>query len=237
MFHAKLFSSSTTTNERTNKRTNERTRGAPFLLRSHLSFSPLFLSPTKTPGGVLGDLLAQQTTGLPFDAARNLRLATFGLVFGGPAGHLWHRALDARFVAGGGASGGAARGFSSSPSSPSSSSSQPRVVLSKLACDQLLFAPVATALLFVFLKITEGGTPAEAAAFCAENWWRTLKVKREVFFSFFQVFFLSLFRTFDEEEKTHSFPFPLSPSLETCFFAKTKNKIFRPTGCCGPRPT
>lgn len=110
-------------------------------------------------GGVLGDLLAQQTTGLPFDAARNLRLATFGLVFGGPAGHLWHRALDARFVA------PAVRG----------SASQFRVVFSKLACDQLLFAPLATALLFVFLKVTEGGTPVEAAAFCAENWWRTLK--------------------------------------------------------------
>lgn len=67
------------------------------------------------------------------------------------------------------------------------------MVLSKLACDQLLFAPVATALLFVFLKITEGGTPVEAAAFCAENWWRTLKVSF-FFFSFSGFSFsLSLF--------------------------------------------
>jgi hypothetical protein len=94
------------------------------------------------------------------------------------------------------------------------------MVLSKLACDQLLFAPVATALLFVFLKITEGGTPVEAAAFCAENWWRTLKVSFFFFVFGFFFFSLSLF------SKRHS-----HFSLSRLFFS------FRPTGCCGPRPT
>ena len=119
----------------------------------------------------MGDLLAQQTTGLPFDVARNLRLATFGLVFGGPAGHLWHRALDSVFAV---ADGGRGRAVGKTNA---------RAVLSKLACDQLLFAPLATALLFVFLKVAEGN-PAEAVAFCAENWWRTLKVRRRGFFFF-----------------------------------------------------
>ena len=118
------------------------------LPRSLLSPPPPFL------GGVLGDALAQTTTGLPFDAARNLRLAAFGLVFGGPAGHYWHRALDARVL----------------PASPRS----PAAVAGKLALDQLLFAPVATALLFAFLKVAEG-TPDLALAFVRENWWRTLQ--------------------------------------------------------------
>ena len=156
---------------------------------------------------------------MPFDAARNLRLATFGLVFGGPAGHFWHRTLDSYFggsVTGG--RGGRGRGAFSS------SSSQPRVVLSKLACDQLLFAPVATALLFVFLKITEGGTPAEAMAFCAENWWRTLKVRKKFFlFRFF-------FRFFFRRGKKLTLFFSL-------FSSTTQKNKNRPTGCCGPRPT
>lgn len=99
------------------------------------------------------------------------RLASFGLLFGGPAGHAWHRALDSVVVFKGPA------GRSSSPPSSASSSSSlsnPRVVLTKLAADQLLFAPLATALLFIFLKVAEGN-PGEAAAFCADNWWRTLK--------------------------------------------------------------
>lgn len=185
-----------------------------FFLTSFSQPLPLFRFPPPLPiGGVLGDLLAQQTTGLPFDVARNLRLATFGLVFGGPAGHLWHRALDATFVAGRGSGSGA---------------SQPRVVLSKLACDQLLFAPVATALLFVFLKITEGGTLVEALAFCAENWWRTLKVKDFIF-----SFFLSPGRkVFRREQELKNALFHLSPSI--LFRRKKKN---RPTGCCGLQPT
>lgn len=105
-------------------------------------------------GGILGDALAQTTTGLPFDVARNLRLAAFGLVFGGPAGHAWHRALDARIL----------------PRAPTSLAA----VAAKLAADQLLFAPVATALLFAFLKVAEGD-PAAALPFVAANWWRTLK--------------------------------------------------------------
>ena len=176
----------------------QRKEARPFFVLTSFSISllpdSLSLSLLPSTGGVLGDLLAQQTTGLPFDAARNLRLATFGLVFGGPAGHLWHRALDARFVA------PAVRG----------SASQFRVVFSKLACDQLLFAPLATALLFVFLKVTEGGTPVEAAAFCAENWWRTLKVEK--FFSLGFFFWVggvfSFFAPLEvESKKTHALSF------------------------------
>jgi Mpv17 / PMP22 family len=60
-----------------------------------------------------------------------------------------------------------ARVFPAAPHSPAA-------VLSKLAVDQLLFAPFATALLFAFLKVAEG-VPEAAFSFVAENWWRTLK--------------------------------------------------------------
>jgi len=68
---------------------------------------------------------------------------------------------------------------------------------------------LATALLFVFLKVTEGGTPVEAAAFCAENWWRTLKVEKFFSLGFFLgggVF--SFFAPLEvESKKTHALSF------------------------------
>ena len=68
---------------------------------------------------------------------------------------------------------------------------------------------MATALLFVFLKVTEGGTPVEAAAFCAENWWRTLKVEKFFSLGFFLgggVFYF--FAPLEvESKKTHALSF------------------------------
>jgi hypothetical protein len=47
-------------------------------------------------GGLLGDALAQAAGGAPYSLARGLRLAGFGLAWGGPAGHFLHRFLEAR---------------------------------------------------------------------------------------------------------------------------------------------
>jgi len=80
---------------------------------------------------------------------------------------------------------------------------------------------LATALLFVFLKVTEGGTPVEAAAFCAENWWRTLKVEKFFSLGFFFGWGVFFFRASRGriEKNSRSFFFPCqnltSPTTKT----------------------
>lgn len=107
----------------------------------HTSESPNF---SLSPGSVLGDALAQYATDLPFDAARNLRLSIYGLLVGGPSGHYWHAFLDSRIM----------------PKRPQS----PTAVLAKLAADQLLFAPISTAIFLAYLKAAEG-YPSEVLPF------------------------------------------------------------------------
>jgi hypothetical protein len=87
-------------------------------------------------GSVLGDALAQYATDLPFDAARNLRLSMYGLLVGGPSGHYWHAFLDSRIM----------------PKRPQSLGA----VFGKLAADQLVFAPISTAIFLAYLKAAEG---------------------------------------------------------------------------------
>ena len=89
---------------------------------------------------MLGDGLAQLALGEPFDVARNMRMASYGLLIGGPSGHMWHKFLDATVM----------------PHAPKST----RAVLSKLAADQLAFAPLANVALFAFIECTKG-TPQQ----------------------------------------------------------------------------
>lgn len=93
---------------------------------------------------MLGDAIAQYATDMPFDVIRNLRLSMYGLLVGGPSGHYWHALLDSQIM----------------PSRPQS----PAAVLLKLAADQLLFAPLATAIFMAYLKCAEG-LPTEAIPF------------------------------------------------------------------------
>lgn len=95
-------------------------------------FTPL----VSRAGGMLGDGLAQLASGEPFDVARNMRMASYGLLIGGPSGHMWHKFLDATVM----------------PHAPKST----RAVLSKLAADQLAFAPLANVALFAFIECTKG---------------------------------------------------------------------------------
>ena len=87
-------------------------------------------------GGMLGDGLAQLASGEPFDVARNMRMASYGLLIGGPSGHMWHKFLDATVM----------------PHAPKST----RAVLGKLAADQLAFAPLANVALFAFIECSKG---------------------------------------------------------------------------------
>ena len=96
----------------------------------------IFTSLVSHAGGMLGDGLAQLASGEPFDVARNMRMASYGLLIGGPSGHMWHKFLDATVL----------------PHAPKST----RAVLSKLAADQLAFAPLANVALFAFIECSKG---------------------------------------------------------------------------------
>jgi hypothetical protein len=95
-------------------------------------------------GSVLGDLIAQYAADLPFDVSRNLRLSVYGLLVGGPSGHFWHMFLDSKIM----------------PKRPQSLAA----VFTKLAADQLLFAPISTAIFLAYLKTAEG-YPSEVFPF------------------------------------------------------------------------
>ncbi|KAK9827625.1 hypothetical protein WJX81_000286 [Elliptochloris bilobata] len=105
-------------------------------------------------GGMLGDGLAQIVSGEPFDLARNMRMASYGLLIGGPSGHVWHRFLDAAVL----------------PHAPKST----RAVLAKLAADQLAFAPLANLALFAFIECAKG-TPQHTLFVVQEKLWPTLQ--------------------------------------------------------------
>ena len=96
----------------------------------------IFMSLVSRAGGMLGDGLAQLASGEPFDVARNMRMASYGLLIGGPSGHVWHKFLDSTVM----------------PHAPKST----RAVLSKLAADQLAFAPLANVALFAFIECSKG---------------------------------------------------------------------------------
>ena len=72
-------------------------------------------------GALLGDLLAQRVSApagsFSFDFARNLQLASFGLLIGGTSAHYWHTWLE-RYIY---------------PAAPKT----PKAVVSKLVLDQV----------------------------------------------------------------------------------------------------
>jgi protein Mpv17 len=90
---------------------------------------------TSLVGFAIGDLLAQKFLGGggDVDLRRLLRMASFGLLFHGPSGHYFYGFLD-RLIAGKGVA----------------------QVVSKVAIDQVLWAPIFTAVFFVYLGATEG---------------------------------------------------------------------------------
>lgn len=91
---------------------------------------------TSLVGFFLGDLLAQKFLtndgSKSLDKGRLARMASFGFLFHGPSGHYFYNFLD-RFIPG----------------------KSPVNIVSKIAVDQLLWAPVFTACFFVYLGVTE----------------------------------------------------------------------------------
>lgn len=91
---------------------------------------------TSLVGFFLGDLLAQKflskSDGAVIDKARLARMASFGFLFHGPTGHYFYNFLD-RLIPGKTALN----------------------VASKVAIDQVLWAPVFTACFFIYLGIAE----------------------------------------------------------------------------------
>ena len=83
---------------------------------------------TSFVGFIIGDILAQQISGTPFNPLRCLRLGAYGLFLDGPIGHQWYRLLDATVF----------------PKDPQGT----KAVLTKTALDQLVWAPVMTCIFF-----------------------------------------------------------------------------------------
>lgn len=90
---------------------------------------------TSLIGFFIGDLIAQKFLGEnkgSLDWARSARMASFGFLIHGPTGHYFYSALD-RLIVG----------------------TAPLKVAAKVVIDQLLWAPIFTALFFSYLGITE----------------------------------------------------------------------------------
>lgn len=90
---------------------------------------------TSLIGFFLGDLIAQKflgEKGAPLDRARLARMASFGFLIHGPTGHYFYSALDRAIVG-----------------------TTPVKVASKVVIDQLMWAPVFTALFFGYLGLAE----------------------------------------------------------------------------------
>lgn len=90
---------------------------------------------TSLVGFFLGDLLAQKFLGdknAPLDTWRLARMASFGFLIHGPTGHFFYAALDRAIVG-----------------------TAPLKVASKVAIDQLCWAPIFTALFFGYLGVAE----------------------------------------------------------------------------------
>lgn len=113
----------------------------------HLDSSPVRTKAfTSVVAAVLGDLIAQRASkpanspDWRNDWARTARFAVFAGAFGGPVGHYWYRFLDGRIM----------------PHNPKSA----QAVFSKVALDQLLFAPACTPVFYGY-KVTAEGRPGE----------------------------------------------------------------------------
>lgn len=104
---------------------------------SQLDRSPITTKAfTSLIGFFLGDLIAQKFMGdkdADIDWARVARMASFGFLLHGPTGHYFYSALD-RSVVG----------------------TTPIKVATKVAIDQILWAPVFTSMFFAYLGFSEG---------------------------------------------------------------------------------
>lgn len=102
-------------------------------------------------GAIVGDLLAQWVSapvgGMSFDAARNLQLASFGLLIGGTSAHYWHTWLERRIC----------------PSAPKA----PRAVISKLALDQTVYAPISNVIFLGWMHLLGGGATSAMIPYIA----------------------------------------------------------------------
>lgn len=100
----------------------------------------------------LSDVCAQLLSSFTsMNTSRLLRFALYGLCMTGPMGHFWFLALDRIVTASG-----------------------PAAVLKKVLLDQLLFAPVATALFFATMKFADGKSLKDISAFLKNNLPTTL---------------------------------------------------------------
>ncbi|KAL0046589.1 hypothetical protein WJX82_004728 [Trebouxia sp. C0006] len=96
-------------------------------------------SATSFFGFLLGDAVAQLVVGNPYNYLRTARMVIFGILMDGPIGHLWYTFLDGKVY----------------PEDPKSN----KAVISKMLCDQLLWAPFFSCVFFAVIKTLEG-TPA-----------------------------------------------------------------------------
>eukprot|EP01025_Chloroclados_australasicus_P023997 TRINITY_DN2416_c0_g1_i1.p1 TRINITY_DN2416_c0_g1~~TRINITY_DN2416_c0_g1_i1.p1 ORF type:complete len:301 (-),score=5.21 TRINITY_DN2416_c0_g1_i1:893-1714(-) len=93
-------------------------------------------SATSFVGFMLGDTLAQNIVGDPFDYYRLLRMIMFGVMMDGPIGHVWYTTLD-RFVM-------------------AEDSKSTKAVLVKTLLDQVLWAPMFCCVFFTFNNLFQG---------------------------------------------------------------------------------
>eukprot|EP00892_Ulva_mutabilis_P008479 jgi/Ulvmu1/6002/UM026_0128.1 len=94
---------------------------------------------TSLVGFMLGDCLAQRLEGDDLiNITRVLRLGAYGMLLDGPVGHLWYKWLD----------GTVDRSFENPKGTAA--------VAIKTSADQLIWAPIMTAVFFAFVKLLEG---------------------------------------------------------------------------------
>lgn len=106
---------------------------------------------TSLIGFLLGDLLAQKflgEKGAAVDLARLARMASFGFLIHGPTGHYFYSALD-RLIVG----------------------TSPIKVASKVAIDQVLWAPIFTAIFFSYLGFAERKPVEDIVAKVKNDTW------------------------------------------------------------------
>ncbi|AMD21707.1 HFL149Wp [Eremothecium sinecaudum] len=112
-------------------------------------------------GGILfglGDIIAQymEKTDAPYDPVRTLRPFVYGALFVSVIGVKWYRFLNNSVRING------------KPADHWMNTA------ARVACDQLLFAPVGIPFYFLSMAILEGGTPEQIRQKLADKWWPTL---------------------------------------------------------------
>jgi len=96
----------------------------------------LVKSMTSLFGFALGDICAQHLCGGVYDPLRTARLTAFGVFMDGPVGHCWYTLLDNNVM----------------PDNPKSV----KAIITKMALDQVVWAPVFSCVFFTFIRTLEG---------------------------------------------------------------------------------